>query len=107
MNKPTGEGVEREGGEGEGGGGGGEGGGGGGEVKVVKRTLFQRSNAYPQKKVLTFNRYSNDFPFSVYYNGLEFLSEAERRYEEWCVYIITCRITGYLCDSEICFGPLR
>lgn len=48
-------------------------------VKVVKKTLFQRSNSYPQKKVLTFNRYSNDFPFSVYYSHLDFLSEEEKR----------------------------
>lgn len=49
-------------------------------VKVVKKTLFQRSNSYPQKKVLTFNRYSDDFPFSVYYSHLSFLSEEEKRY---------------------------
>lgn len=46
-------------------------------VKVVKKTLFQRSNSYPQKKVLTFNRYSKNFAFSVYYSHLEFLSEEE------------------------------
>ena len=49
-------------------------------VKVVKKTLFQRSNAYPQKKVLTFNRYSKDFPFSVYYSHLGFLSDDEKTY---------------------------
>lgn len=48
-------------------------------VKVVKKTLFQRSNPYPQKKVLTFNRYSNDFAFSSYYDYLGFLSEEEKR----------------------------
>ena len=62
--------------------GGGEGEEGEGErdevVKVVKKTLFQRSNPYPQKKVLTFNRYSNDFSFSVYYSYLNFLSEEEK-----------------------------
>ena len=47
-------------------------------VKVVKKTLFQRGNSYPQKKVLTFNRYSKDFPFSVYYSHLDFLSEQEK-----------------------------
>ena len=50
------------------------------EFKIVKKTLFQRSNAYPQKKVLTFNRYSKDFPFSVYYSHLGFLSEEEKSY---------------------------
>ena len=48
-------------------------------AKTVTRTLFQRSNAYPQKKVLTFNRYSNDFAFSVFYGELDFLSEEEKR----------------------------
>ena len=50
------------------------------KVKVVKKTLFQRSNLYPQKKVLTFNRYSDDFTFSVYYSHLGFLNEEEKMY---------------------------
>ena len=50
------------------------------KVKVVKKTLFQRSNLYPQKKVLTFNRYSDDFTFSVYYSHLAFLNEEEKMY---------------------------
>ena len=48
-------------------------------TKTVKRTLFQRGNSYPQKKVLTFNRYSDDFPFQVFYGDLEFLSAEELR----------------------------
>ena len=48
--------------------------------KTVTRTLFQRSNAYPQKKVLTFNRYSDDFAFSVFYGDLDFLSPEEKRW---------------------------
>ena len=48
-------------------------------TKTVKRTLFQRGNAYPQKKVLTFNRYSDDFPFQVFYGELDFLSNEELR----------------------------
>ena len=48
-------------------------------TKTVKRTLFQRGNSYPQKKVLTFNRYSDDFPFQVFYGELEFLSAEELR----------------------------
>ena len=59
-------------------------------VKVVKKTLFQRGNSYPQKKVLTFNRYSNDFPFSVYYSHLGFLSEEERMYVCMCVCVRAC-----------------
>ena len=48
-------------------------------TKTVKRTLFQRGNGYPQKKVLTFNRYSEDFPFQVFYGELDFLSQEELR----------------------------
>ena len=48
-------------------------------TKTVKRTLFQRGNSYPQKKVLTFNRYSDDFPFQVFYGDLDFLSAEELR----------------------------
>ena len=48
-------------------------------TKVVKRTLFHRSNSYPQKKVLTFNRYSEDFSFQMFYGDLDFLSEEEKR----------------------------
>lgn len=50
---------------------------GGVVTKTVKRTLFQRGNSYPQKKVLTFNRYSDDFPFQVFYGDLDFLSKKE------------------------------
>ncbi len=49
-------------------------------TKVVKRTLFHRSNGYPQKKVLTFNRYSEDFSFQVFYGDLDFLSPDEKRW---------------------------
>lgn len=49
-------------------------------VKTVKRTLFQRSNPYPTKKVLTFNRHTEDFSFQVLYGDLQFMSEAEKRY---------------------------
>lgn len=64
-------------------------------VKVVKKTLFQRSNSYPQKKVLTFNRYSKDFPFSVYYSHLEFLNEEEKTY---------VHVNVHVCISFTCPG---
>ena len=53
-------------------------------AKTVKRTLFHRSNILPQKKVLTFNRYGNDFSFSVFYGDLSFLSEEEQRWVPCC-----------------------
>ena len=34
-------------------------------VKEVKRTLFQVMNPYPQKKAITFNRFQDDFNFSL------------------------------------------
>jgi len=43
--------------------------------KNIKRTLFQRSNPYPQRKVITFNRFQKDFPFSVNYGDASFLGE--------------------------------
>lgn len=38
-----------------------------GARKVLSRTLFARNNAFPQKKVLTFNKHSKDFEFGVNY----------------------------------------
>ena len=45
------------------------------ETKVVKRTLFARNNPYPQKKVMTFNKNTDDFTFYVNYGEMEYLSE--------------------------------
>lgn len=47
--------------------------------KVMRRTLFQRSNPFPSKKVLTFSRNNDDFSFDVFYSSLDFLSPEERR----------------------------
>jgi hypoxia up-regulated 1 len=40
-----------------------------GNKKSLSRTLFARNNAFPQKKVLTFNKHSKDFEFSVNYGS--------------------------------------
>ncbi|XP_069470494.1 hypoxia up-regulated protein 1 isoform X2 [Ambystoma mexicanum] len=42
-------------------------------LKHNKRILFQRMAPYPQRKVITFNRYTDDFKFSVNYGDLGFL----------------------------------
>lgn len=42
-----------------------------GATRFVKRTLFGAMNAYPQKKVITFNKHTDDFEFSVDYAELE------------------------------------
>ncbi|XP_078538328.1 hypoxia up-regulated protein 1 isoform X1 [Lissotriton helveticus] len=44
-------------------------------LKHNKRILFQRMAPYPQRKVITFNRYINDFEFSVNYGDLSFLGQ--------------------------------
>lgn len=41
------------------------------ETRIVKRTLFGRLNPYPQKKVMTFNKYTNDFGFNISYGDLQ------------------------------------
>lgn len=48
----------------------------GGE-KTVKRTLFGPMNAYPQKKVITFNKHTDDFTFNVNYAELDHIPSAE------------------------------
>ena len=45
--------------------------------KTVRRTLFGRMNAFPQKKVMTFNKHTKDFSFSVNYADLSFMPEQE------------------------------
>uniref|UniRef100_A0A8C4YT80 Hypoxia up-regulated protein 1 n=1 Tax=Gopherus evgoodei TaxID=1825980 RepID=A0A8C4YT80_9SAUR len=44
-------------------------------LKHNKRILFQRMAPYPQRKVITFNRYTDDFEFCVNYGDLAFLSQ--------------------------------
>lgn len=46
-------------------------------VKQVKRTLFGLMNPYPQKKIITFNKHTSDFNFSVNYADLDYLPENE------------------------------
>lgn len=48
-------------------------------VKQNKRILFQRMAPYPQRKVITFNRYSDDFAFNINYGDLSFLSQDDLR----------------------------
>lgn len=42
-----------------------------GATRFVRRTLFGAMNSYPQKKVITFNKHTDDFEFSVDYAELE------------------------------------
>ncbi|KAE8592424.1 hypothetical protein XENTR_v10018755 [Xenopus tropicalis] len=42
-------------------------------LKHNKRILFQRLAPYPQRKVITFNRYTDNFAFSINYGDLSYL----------------------------------
>ncbi|XP_077162738.1 hypoxia up-regulated protein 1 [Paroedura picta] len=48
-------------------------------LKHNRRLLFQRMAPYPQRKVITFNRYTDDFEFHVNYADMAFLSESDLR----------------------------
>ncbi|XP_054986559.1 hypoxia up-regulated protein 1 isoform X3 [Sorex araneus] len=48
-------------------------------LKHNRRVLFSRMGPYPQRKVITFNRYSHDFQFHVNYGDLGFLGPEELR----------------------------
>ncbi|KAK7120610.1 hypothetical protein R3I94_020560 [Phoxinus phoxinus] len=48
-------------------------------MKHNKRILFQRMAPYPQRKVITFNRYTDDFVFYINYGDLSFLSEQDMK----------------------------
>ncbi|XP_013011041.2 hypoxia up-regulated protein 1 isoform X2 [Cavia porcellus] len=48
-------------------------------LKHNKRVLFSRMGPYPQRKVITFNRYSHDFDFHVNYGDLGFLGPEDLR----------------------------
>ncbi|XP_008207113.1 hypoxia up-regulated protein 1 isoform X1 [Nasonia vitripennis] len=47
------------------------------KVKQVRRTLFSKMNAYPQKKIITFNKHNQDFSFEVNYAELDYLPKEE------------------------------
>ncbi|PIO28662.1 hypothetical protein AB205_0007910, partial [Aquarana catesbeiana] len=48
-------------------------------IKHNKRILFQRLAPYPQRKVITFNRYTDDFEFDINYGDLGFLDQEDLR----------------------------
>ncbi|XP_037041018.1 hypoxia up-regulated protein 1 isoform X2 [Bradysia coprophila] len=48
-----------------------------GNVKLVRRSLFGPMNPYPQKKVITFNKHTDDFSFNVNYAELDHLRADE------------------------------
>lgn len=48
-----------------------------GATKLVKRSLFTAFGSYPQKKVITFNKNTEDFTFDVTYGDLDHLPKEE------------------------------
>lgn len=48
-----------------------------GNTKLVKRSLFTAFGSYPQKKVITFNKNTEDFAFDVGYGELDHLPSHE------------------------------
>ncbi|XP_029063550.1 hypoxia up-regulated protein 1 isoform X1 [Monodon monoceros] len=48
-------------------------------LKHNKRVLFCRMGPYPQRKVITFNRYNHDFNFHINYGDLGFLGPEDLR----------------------------
>ena len=42
---------------------------------LVKRVLFDRANAFPQKKVMTFAKHNYNFDFDVAYGEMAYLDE--------------------------------
>merc|ERR1712083_1243815 len=46
-------------------------------VRQVKKNLFPPMNGYAQKKIMTFNKFTDDFNFDVHYNELDHLGKAE------------------------------
>ncbi|KAL0266755.1 UNVERIFIED_CONTAM: hypothetical protein PYX00_009209 [Menopon gallinae] len=47
------------------------------EVRFVKKTLFGVMSSYPQKKILTFNKHTDDFAFTVGFGDLDHIPPQE------------------------------
>merc|ERR1712025_726162 len=48
--------------------------------KTVNKALFAKMNPFPQKKIMTFNKFQDDFEFNVNLNNLDYLNEKEISY---------------------------
>ncbi len=45
------------------------------DVSYIRRTLFDKTNQFPQKKVMTFSKHTDDFKFKVNYGDLSYLNQ--------------------------------
>jgi len=65
------------------------------KIKHSKRILFAPGNVYPQKKVLTFNRYTDDFSFDVNYGNVDDYKHLTNDQEYFqAKKIMTVQVTG-------------
>ncbi len=48
------------------------------DEKFIDRTLFNRNNLYPHRKLMTFNKHIDDFSFDLHYENLTFLSSTDK-----------------------------
>ena len=69
-------------------------------MKTVRRTLFHRNNVVPQKKVMTFNKNTDDFKFAVSYGDVAFLNDMQQRY-------ILSRVHTFFRSGNLTMGANR
>ena len=50
------------------------------EEKLVNKELYYRNNGIPQKKAMTYTKFTDDFHFNVSYGNLDHLSEQQTRW---------------------------
>lgn len=65
--------------------------------------LFSKMNPFPQKKVLTFNKNSQDFSFSVNYAELEHLRKEDIEYVIVLFLYFLLSLVVYSHESELVF----
>ncbi|UJR27971.1 hypothetical protein I4U23_009229 [Adineta vaga] len=49
------------------------------DQKSVDRILFDRNNLYPNRKLMTFHKHTEDFTFDIHYGNLTYLSTTDKR----------------------------
>ncbi|CAF0754416.1 unnamed protein product [Adineta steineri] len=48
------------------------------DQKLIDRILFDHNNHYPNRKLMTFNKYTDDFSFNIHYGDLTYLSSNDK-----------------------------
>merc|ERR1712176_1546253 len=47
------------------------------EEKLINKELYYRNNGLPQKKAMTYTKFTDDFHFNVSYGNMDYLTEAQ------------------------------